>query len=61
MPLPPLPMRAQARTESLALKSFLVISALMLGSLVVVAQEFFFSAPAFSLSETEAALRLAAR
>ncbi|MBV9259972.1 MAG: hypothetical protein JO205_01240 [Pseudolabrys sp.] len=54
-------MRAQARTESLALKSFLVISALMLGSLVVVAQEFFFSAPAFSLSETEAALRLAAR
>jgi len=42
------------------LKSALIGSGLLFISLLVAKQEFYFSAPARSLSETEAALRLAA-
>ena len=60
MPHSRLPPRSR-RGESLTLKSLMIASVLFLGSLVVVAQEFFFSRPAASLSETEAALRLGER
>jgi hypothetical protein len=50
--------RAAVARESLLLKSALVGSALLLASLLVATQEFYFSAPARSLSEIEAALRL---
>jgi hypothetical protein len=46
--------------ESFLLKSMLVASALCVGALMVASAEFRFSSPAHSLSETEAALRLAA-
>jgi hypothetical protein len=42
-------------------KTLLVFAALFLGSLVVASQEFFCSAPGYSLRETEAALPLAGR
>ena len=50
-----LPTRCAAvARESLLLKSALIGSALMLASLLVATQEFYFSAPARSLSEAEA-------
>lgn len=57
-----LPKRPRATTarESLLLKSALIGSGLLLISLLMAMQEFYLSAPARSLSETEAALRLAA-
>jgi hypothetical protein len=61
MPLSPLPGRPISSRESLTFKALLVASALFLGSLVVATQEFYFSAPGYSLSETEAALPLASR
>ncbi len=63
MPVALPPRRAVANTtqESFLLKSMLVASALFVGTLLVVNAEFTFSAPAHSLSETEAALRLVAR
>ena len=52
---------AKPAAESFLLKSMLVASALFVGTLVVAATEFNFSAPAHSLSETEAALWLTAQ
>jgi hypothetical protein len=45
--------------ESFLLKSMLVASALVVATLLVANEEFYFSAPGHSLSETEAALHLA--
>lgn len=59
--LPPRAARATVAHESFLFKSMLVASALVLGCLIIVNAEFSFSAPAHSLSETEAAMRLAAR
>ena len=55
-----LPPRRAAKPprESFLFKSVLVASALFIGCLIVVNAEFSFSAPAHSLSETEATLRL---
>jgi hypothetical protein len=61
MPILLPPRRPKPARESFLLKSMLVASALFMGSLLVAHQEFNFSAPGHSLSETEAALRLAAR
>jgi len=54
--------RADAKPagESFLLKSMLVASALAVGTLLAANEEFQFSAPHHSLSETEAALHLAA-
>lgn len=49
---------AQPPRESFLFKSVLVATALFAGCLIVVNAEFSFSAPAHSLSETEAKLRL---
>ena len=46
--------------ESFLLKSMLVASALAVGTLLAANEEFQLSAPGHSLSETEAALHLAA-
>lgn len=59
--LPPRRASKSATRESFLFKSMLVASALFFGSLLAVNAEFSFSAPAHSLSETEAALRLPAR
>ena len=59
--LPPRRPETGTKRESFLLKSMLVASALVMGSLLVASQEFNFSSPGKSLSETEAALRLAAR
>jgi hypothetical protein len=59
--LPPRRPETGAKRESFLLKSILVASALVMGSLLVASQEFNFSSHGKSLSETEAALRLAAR
>jgi hypothetical protein len=58
MPIP-LPNRRPPRRESFALKSMFVASALLLAGFMLAREEFRFSAPASSLSETEATLRLA--
>ena len=59
--LPPRRTAAKPARESFLFKSMLMASVLFVGSLLVTNVEFSFSAPAHSLSETEAALRLAAR
>ena len=59
LPPPRVQARAQRQRESFLFKSMLVGSALFLGCLVVANAEFSFSKPAYSLSETEAKLRLA--
>ena len=59
--LPPRPRATTAARESFLFKSMLVASVLFVGSLLVVNAEFSFSAPAHSLSETEAAARLLAQ
>ncbi len=53
--------RAEPQRESFILKSILVASALFLAALVLANEEFYLSAPAHSLSEVEAALRLTAQ
>lgn len=58
--LPPRAASIPAR-ESFLFKSMLVASALVLGCLIVVNAEFSFSKPTYSLSETEAKLRLGVR
>jgi hypothetical protein len=58
--MPP-PRRRTRPRESLMLKSFFVVTVLMMGSLVIGRAEVFFSPPAGSLSAVEASLRLAAR
>lgn len=61
-PLPPLRRRkAEPQTESFALKTVLVASALLLCAVVMVEMEFYVSAPAHSLSEAEVALPRAPR
>jgi hypothetical protein len=57
----PRPARSRPSGESFTLKALLVVSALILSGLLLVQEEFYFSSPAHSLSETEAALRLAAK
>ena len=57
--LPPRRPEAPPAGESFLLKSILVASALFMVTLLVANVEFTFSSPAHSLSETEAALRLA--
>jgi hypothetical protein len=59
--LPPRRTAAKPAGESFLLKSMLVVSALFVGTLLAASQEFYFSSPGHSLSETEAALRLPAR
>ncbi len=59
--LPPRRADVKPARESLLLKSMLLASVLFVGSLLAANIEFCFSAPAHSLSETEAALRLPAR
>ena len=59
--LPPRRTDAKPARESFLFKSMLMASVLFVGSLLVANIEFSFSAPAHSLSETEAALRLPAR
>lgn len=59
--LPPRPAATAAARESFLFKSMLVASVLFVGSLLAANAEFSFSAPAHSLSETEAALHLPAR
>ena len=59
--LPPRRPDTTPARESFLLKSILVASALFMGALLVASEEFNFSSPGHSLSETEAALRLAAR
>jgi hypothetical protein len=60
--MPPFPPRRRTRPrESLMLKSFFVVTVLLMGSLVIGRAEVFFSPPAGSLSAVEASLRLAAR
>jgi hypothetical protein len=61
VPLPPRrPRKGEQPTESFALKTALVASALMLCAVVMVEMEFYVSAPAHSLSEAEVTLRIAA-
>ena len=59
--LPPRRTVAKHARESFLFKSLLVASVLFAGSLLAANAEFSFSAPAHSLSETEAALRLPAQ
>lgn len=59
--LPPRRTDAKPARESFLFKSTLVASVLFIGSLLAANAEFSFSAPAHSLSETEAALRLVAQ
>lgn len=59
--LPPRRPDAKAAQESFLLKSVLIASALLMAGLLVVTEEFYFSSPAQSLSEAEAALRLTVR
>jgi hypothetical protein len=59
--LPPRRTDAMPARESFLFKSMLMASVLFVGSLLVANVEFSFSAPAHSLSETEAMLRLPAR
>jgi hypothetical protein len=57
----PVPRRTRLRpepaAESFAFKSLLVVSALFVCAIVMVEMEFYVSAPAHSLSETEVMLR----
>jgi hypothetical protein len=55
------PRRPKPARESFLFKSMLVASALVMGGLVLVNEEFRLSAPGHSLSEAEVALRVAPR
>jgi hypothetical protein len=61
MPILLPPRRPKPARESFLLKSVLVASALFMGGLVLVKEEFRLSAPGLSLSEAEVALRVAPR